>query len=151
MTTKANVGLFSGGEATSSASSSSGLSQGSVGATLDLSSLQSIQGHTIYDGFQAGDVLSFGDLISQTAQNSSKTTASIFSDAMKSSFASFAESVENSSATTAQGIQDSVSSINSTISGIVKKVANLFTSPVFLAGVGVMVFLFAYKAFKRGR
>ena len=65
--------LFSGGSASGTTSQSASLAQGNVGATLDLSSLQSIQGHTINDGLTANEALSFASLIAQTASNSTSS------------------------------------------------------------------------------
>lgn len=77
-TTVGTGDLFGGGSATSGASSQSTLSQGSVGATLDLSSLQSIQGHTIVEnqGISESGALSFAQLIAGTASSASETTIS---------------------------------------------------------------------------
>lgn len=66
-----DLGLFSGGAGTSSTGTGkSSLAQGNVGATLDLSSLQSIQGHTIVDGLTSQDALNFASLVAETAQKS---------------------------------------------------------------------------------
>lgn len=66
-----DLGLFSGGAGTASTGTGqSSLAQGNVGATLDLSSLQSIQGHTIVDGLSAQEALNFASLIADTAQKS---------------------------------------------------------------------------------
>ena len=110
--------LFGGGSASGTTSQSSSLSQGSVGATLDLSNLQSIQGHTINDGLTANEALSFASLIAQTAQSSNAQGTST--------------------------VQNAVSEVKNTIS-------SFFKSPILLGGVGILVFLFAYKTFKRGR
>ena len=117
--------LFSGGSASGTTSQSSSLSQGSVGATLDLSNLQSIQGHTINDGLTANEALSFASLIAQTAQSSN-----------------------------AQGtrtVQNAVSEVKNTISEVKNTISSFFKSPILLGGVGILVFLFAYKTFKGGR
>ena len=76
-TTVGTGDLFGGGSADSSASSQSSLSQGSVGATLDLSSLQSIQGHTIVEnqGISESGALSFAQLIAGTASASASSAS----------------------------------------------------------------------------
>ena len=82
-----DIGLFSGGAGTSSTSTgTSSVSQGNVGATLDLRSLQSIQGHTIIDstGLTGQEALNFASLVAETASKESsqavkQTTSSISS------------------------------------------------------------------------
>lgn len=69
--------LFSGGAGTSgTGGTSASLAQGNVGATLDLSSLQSIQGHTIVDGLTSQEALNFATLVANTANKASTEAVS---------------------------------------------------------------------------
>lgn len=78
-TTVGTGDLFSGGSATSGVSSTGNSNMdagsGNFNTNVDLSSLQSISGHTILDGFQASDVASL------LAINTNNTVGTITSSA----------------------------------------------------------------------
>ena len=66
-----DIGLFSGGGGSSDGTmGGSSFSSTGVGAALDLSRLQSIQGHTIIDGLTGEQAIGFASLVANTAQKS---------------------------------------------------------------------------------
>lgn len=81
--TMGDIGLMSGGS--SGASGSTGDSGGgnlgtnSLGTNLDLSNLQSIQGHTIYDGLDAQETAQlFNSILGNASNQISSNAASIW-------------------------------------------------------------------------
>lgn len=67
-----DIGILDGGSATTSQSMGGSRFQSNTGASLDLSSLQSIQGHTIVDGLTGEQAIGFASLVAETAQKSAK-------------------------------------------------------------------------------
>lgn len=67
-----DIGLLSGGSGSTSGKQAGSSFAGNTGASLDLSSLQSIQGHTIVDGLTGEQAIGFASLVAETAQKSAK-------------------------------------------------------------------------------